>query len=275
VKIIFLITTLGLSLSSCGSNPAKPNENLPNKKTESKAEAPIAKIEKKQELETKVNQYAQLDKAIAASNNENIKLYATELLLLNSKDLKALNALAMYYYKQNQLEAALLLLNKSLALNPKSSTTYNNLGLIELASNNKYEAVNAFRKSLELDPDNYISAFNVASIYAQEKNYSKVISSLEKAVKSDKASIDSLSNYAVALAATGKTQDAADTYEKILKTNPDHKSTILNFSILMIEKQEKYKEGLDLINRLKFVGVPNESREVIKELEIKAKAGLK
>ncbi|MEQ1722835.1 MAG: tetratricopeptide repeat protein [Pseudobdellovibrio sp.] len=275
MKNIFLAFTLSLTLSSCSSDPVKPNETAPVKKTEVKVEVPLVKVEKKPEPEIKANRYAELDAAIAASNDDKIRVSASELLLSNARDTRALNALAMYYYKNKQLGAANLLINKSLAVNPKSAATYNNLGLLELASDNKYEAVNAFRKALELDPENYFSAFNVASIYAQEKDYNKVIFSLEKAIKNDKADVNSLSNYGMALAATGKTQEASDTYEKILKNNPDHKSTMLNFSILMIEKQDKFKEGLDLINRLKFVGVPNESREVIKELEIKAKAGLK
>jgi tetratricopeptide (TPR) repeat protein len=267
VRNIFLAFTLGLILSSCSSQPVK--------KTEVKQESPVVKLEKKPEHKTKANRYVELDTGIAASNYEKIKVSASELLLSNSRDTKALNALAMYYYKQKQLEAAYLLINKSLDVNPKLAATYNNLGLVELASDNKYGAVNAFRKALELDPENYFSAFNAASIYAKEKDYNKVIYSLEKAVQDEKADLNSLSNFGIALAATGKTQEAADTYEKILKTKSDHKSTMLNFSILMIEKQGKFKEGLDLINRLKFVGVPNESREVIKQLEIKAKAGLK
>jgi hypothetical protein len=37
---------------------------------------------------------------------------------------------------------------------------------------------------------------------------------------------------------------------------------------------QKNKEGLDLLNRLKFVGAPPEVRDTIKNLENKAKAGL-
>jgi tetratricopeptide (TPR) repeat protein len=267
VRNIFLAFTLGLILSSCGSHSVK--------KTEVNLESPVVKLEKRPEHETIVSRYVELDAAIAASRYEKIKISASELLLSNSRDTKALNALAMYYYKHKQLEAANLLINKSLAVNPKLAATYNNLGLLELASDNKNGAVNAFRKAHELDPENYFSACNVASIYAQEKDYKKVIYSLEKAVINEKADLNCLSNFGIALAATGKIQEAAQAYEKILKTNNAHKSTMLNFAILMIEKQGKFKEGLDLINRLRFVGVPNESREVIKELEIKAKAGLK
>lgn len=271
MKNVILISVLGLFLAGCSSDPVKPE--LPIAKPVEKTEA-TPKVEKTPEA-TVAGKYADLDAAIAADSDEKIKLVASEQLLSNPRDTKALNALAMYYYKRKQYEAATLLLNKSLAVNPKSATAYNNLGLIELELNNISEAVNFFRKSMQLDPEKYQASFNLAAVYAKEKDYNKVIYSLEKAVKAEKADANSLNNYALALVATGKTQEAADVYEKILKTNPDHKNTMLNYSVLMIEKQDKFKEGLDLINRLKFVGADNEARPVIKELEIKAKAGLK
>jgi hypothetical protein len=50
---------------------------------------------------------------------------------------------------------------------------------------------------------------------------------------------------------------------------------MLNLAAVYIEKLNKFDEGLDLINRLKFVGPDQEARQTIKELENKAKAGLK
>lgn len=278
MKKLILISIAGLFLVSCSSDPVKLEaQATPAKPVEKTETAP--KIEKKSETlvapPNAANKYADLEAAIAAENDEKIKVAASEQLLTNPRDSKALNALGMYYYKRKQYEAATLLLNKSLAVNPKSATAYNNLGLIELMQGNTSEAVNFFRKSIQLDPEKYQAAFNLASVYAKEKDYNKVIYSLEKAVQAEKADTNSLNNYALALVATGKVQEGADLYEKILKANPDHKNTMLNYSVLMIEKQQKFKEGLDLINRLKFVGVDNEARLVIKELEIKAKAGLK
>lgn len=272
-KLIF-ISTLGLFLSACSSDPVKPVNSAAQVKPTEKSES-SSKVEKKPEVAPVIAKYADLETAIEANNDDKVKYLASEQLLSNPRDSKALNALAMYYFKKKQYEAATLLLNKSLAVNPKSATAYNNLGLVELEQNNTSEAVNFFRKSLQLDPEKYQAAFNLAAVYAKQKDFNKVIYSLEKAVKAEKADANSLNNYALALVATGKTQEAADLYEKILKINPDHKNTMLNYSVLMIEKQDKFKEGLDLINRLKFVGAENEARPVIKELEIKAKAGLK
>ena len=64
-------------------------------------------------------------------------------------------------------------------------------------------------------------------------------------------------------------------YEKVLKANPSSRDIMLNYSIFLIDQKQKYKQGLDLLNRLKFVGVQPEARNIIKDLENRAKAGLK
>lgn len=286
IKLLITIV-FGLSFFSCNSNTVK--ENFPIEAKPSK-DKPVVTVSSKVDdnlipttppATTAVAPAAtavkpkELDLAIASGDDEKIKLTSLDLLQANSKNQRALNALAIYYYKRRNFEAAKLLLNKALAINPKSSTAYNNFGLIELARNDKNEAVNMFRKALQNDPENYIAAGNVAAIYAKEKDFNKVILSLEKSINNEKTSTNSLNNYAIALAATDKPKEAAAIYERILKENPDDKNVMLNYSILLIEKQAKFKEGLDLVNRLKFVGADNESRQVIKDLEIRAKAGLK
>ncbi len=280
---LLTFTLVPLFLYSCSTTPA--NDDYMSEAKAAKAgkapivdahlipEAPPAPVPPPQSAQ--LSKQSELTLATASGDDEKIRSVSIDLLQVNSKNYKALNALAMYHYKKRQFEASILLLNKALASNPTSSEVYNNYGLVELAKNEKREAINMFRKALQLNPDNHLAASNVASIYVKEKDYDKVILSLEKSIKNDKASVNSLNNYAIALVGIGRIKEAIEVYEKILKSNPDHKNAMLNYSILLIEKQEKYKEGLDLVNRLKFVGADNESRQVIKDLEIKAKAGLK
>ena len=265
---------------SCGTKLAKDSPSIKEKETK----ILIAKVNENIVSEVPVSpsrpttsdvKQAELDQAVIAGDDEKIRNISVELLQINSKNYNALNSLAMFHYKKQQFEAAMLLLNRALESNSKSSEVYNNYGLIMLAKNEKKEAVNMFRKALQLDSKNYLAAANVASIYAKEKDYNKVIFVLESFSKNDKLDIKSLNNYAIALVATGKDKKAAEIYRKILKDNPDYNEVMLNYSILMIERQGKYKEGLDLISRLKFVELDNESRQLIKDLENRAKAGLK
>lgn len=276
----FTAICLVLFILSCSAKLAK--DNPPIKEKEKKIL--IAKVSESRVLEVPISpsgstttdiKQAELDQAIIAGDNEKIRNISIELLQINSKNHNALNSLAMYHYKKQQLEAATLLLNRALESNSKLTEVYNNYGLVMLAKNEKKEAINMFRKALQLNSKNYLAAANVASIYAKEKDYNKVIFILEAFSKNDKLDISSLNNYAIALVATGKDKEATEIYRKILKDNPDCNDVMLNYSILMIERQGKYKEGLDLISRLKFVELDNESRQLIKDLENRAKAGLK
>ncbi|MEK6628962.1 MAG: tetratricopeptide repeat protein [Bdellovibrionota bacterium] len=283
---LFGLIFLGLTMLSCSTSLVTENSELLDIETNTASVAPVKQETSKSPSPSVPSapvviaptvdiSYRDLEKAITSGNNESIKTISNDLLQMNSKDLKALNALAMYYYNKQQLAAAELLLNKALTSHPKSSAVYNNLGLIELAKNEKKEAINMFHKALELDSKNHSAAANIAAIYVKNKSYQYAVIALEKFADIKLIGVDSLNNYAIALQATGKLDDASDIYESILKKVPDHKSALLNFSILLIEKQAKYNDGLDIINRLKFVGIDNESRELIKNLENKAKAGLK
>jgi len=271
IKLFFLFT-LCFVIFSCASNTAIKNPVVAKKVIEVKKpviEVPVISVSHKD------IGYSELEKAISLGDDDKIKEASAQVLQINPKDLMALNALAMCYYRKQQFGAAELLLNKALVIQPKSLAVYNNLGLVELTKKNKREAMYMFRKALELDSKYYVAAVNASAVYGSEKDYKKVIFSLEKIFDNDKIQVDSLNNYAIALNAVGKHAESADVFKKILKASPENKSAMLNYSILLIEKQGKHKQGLDLIERLKFVGADNESRQVIKNLENKAKAGLK
>lgn len=218
--------------------------------------------------------YDALNEAIKQQNDEQIQKASGEILTQNPKDGRALNALALVYYKRGRFEAAQYLLNKALVSNPNSSEVYGNLGTVLIAKNDRREAVKMFRKALSLNPDDALVGANLGALYVQEKDYSKALLALEVPVKKGMKDQKILNNYAISLAAKGRVKDAADIYQRILKENPSQKEVMLNYSILLIDDMKKYQEGLDLLNRLKFVGPAPESRQVIKDLEIKAKAGL-
>lgn len=218
--------------------------------------------------------YDALNEAIKSQNDETTQKAASDILMQNPKDIRGLNALAVVYYKKGRYDAAQYLLNKGIGINPGASELYSNLGLVYLAKNERKDAVKMFRKALSANPKDAVAAANLGGIYVQEKDYNKALLALEipyqKGIKDSKV----LNNYAIALTATGKTKEASDIYEKILKENPSQREVMLNYSILLIENLQKNKEGLDLLNRLKFVGAPAEARDTIKNLENKAKAGL-
>ena len=264
---------MGLFLFSCTSTPSKSGAML-TEPVLTATPAPNA-VAAPAPAPTPAHAQNELKAAVASANLEKIRSASLDILLANPRDTAALNALATYYYNRNEPAAAALLLEKAIASNPNSPVAYNNLGLIALAKNEKTAGLEMFRRAMQIDAQYYPAAVNAAAVYAQEKDYNKVVFALEPAVKSGVADSAALNNYALALGHVGKAGEAAEIYEKILQKNPDQREALLNFAILLIEKQEKYQPGLDLLSRLKFVGGDNESRQVINELEVKAKAGLK
>ena len=212
--------------------------------------------------------------AIKSQNDETVVKSANEVLSQNPKDLRALNALGMTYFKSGRNEAALYLINKAIDIQPKSSELYSNLGLIELARGEKRAAIQAFRKGLAINPSDAIIGANLGSIYVAEKEYQKAELALEIPYKKGTKDIKVLNNYAIALTGNKNSKKAGDIYAKLVRDNPAQRDIMLNYAINLITHQQKYKDGLDLLNRLKFVGIPVESRNVIKDLETQAKAGL-
>jgi tetratricopeptide (TPR) repeat protein len=281
IKKLSLVSLL--TLAACSSPvilPADIKPEMTNSAADEKETPSVFAASETKEVTlvpevTTASSYAALNEALKQQNNEAIQKAASVLLIQNPKDLKALNALAMVYYKKSRFEAASYLLNKAITNYPDSSMAYGNKGLVQLAQNERHDAIKSFRKAIEVNPQDGFAGANLGAIYVHEKDYSKGVLALEIAVKNNVNDFKVMNNYAIALAGTRKIKEASEIYEKLLKENPNQKDVMLNYSILLIEEMQKYREGLDLLNRLKFVGSASESRQVIKELEIKAKAGLK
>ncbi|MFZ3228698.1 MAG: tetratricopeptide repeat protein [Pseudobdellovibrio sp.] len=284
-----IILCLSMYLVSCVTSPensvedvgATTLEDAPVIKSEAKPALAQVVAEEKEESKpapvappVAMLMYNNLNESIKSQNNAAIQKSASEILMQNPKDVRGLNALAVVNYKNGRLEAAQYLLNKAILLNSASSELNGNMGLVQLAKGDKKEAVKYFRKAIQLNSKDSISGANLGSVYIEEKDYSKALFALEIPINNGLKDSKILNNYAIALAATGKTKEAADIYEKILKDNSNQREVMLNYAILLIDNMQKNKEGLDLLNRLKFVGAPADSRDTIKNLENKAKAGL-
>ncbi len=215
-----------------------------------------------------------LDEAIRSQSDEKIKDVAERMLSANSSDIKALNALAMYYYKKGRFDASKYLLNKAVSINPNVGPVYSNLGLVHLALNEEREAIRNFKKAVALDEGDPVSSANLGSIYAQNHDYAKAVLVLETAVRKGIQDSKVLNNYGLALMGTGKYEMAEQQFKKSLKDSNSQRETLFNLAILLIEHLSKRDEGMDVLNRLKFIGPSEDMKNKIKDLENKAKAGV-
>lgn len=238
--------------------------------------APVVKIEPTPpQAQMPPSQYAGLNEAIKDQNDEKIYQNATQILAQTANDKAALNALAMYHYKRGRYDLCRYLLSKAIVAHPRAAELYSNLGVVQLAQGEKRNAVGSLRKALEINSTDAVAASNLGAIYTQEKDFVKSQIALEIAYSKGVRDARVLNNYAITLTSQGKFDKAEEIYKGLIKGNSSNKEYLLNYAILLVDGLGKYQEGLDVINRLKFVGGPAESRNKIITLENKAKAGLK
>lgn len=218
--------------------------------------------------------YNQLNTHIKNQDEEAILKEGSRILMQNVNDYKALNAMAMVYYKKGQLGFSKSLLSKAIKNNP-SFEVYSNLGIVNLAMDDKLEAVKNFKKAIEMNPNDTVSASNVGSIYVKANDFEKAVIALEIPYRHGNKDYRILSNYAVALVGIGKFERADQVYKDAIKENNNSKEVLFNYSILLIEHLKRHQEGLDYLQKLKFIGIPEESRAKVQELEVLARRELK
>jgi len=222
-----------------------------------------------------VNGNSALAQAFQSGNDEALRRSATQILQSTPNDVKALNALGLYHYRRGHFPAAQMMFEKALKVSPDSSELHNNLGLVLLAQKDLFSAMKEFRTALQLNPENGDAAVNIGTIYVEKQDYTKALVAMEIAYKKNARDIRVLNNYGIALAANGKYDQASDVYKEALRISSSDKNVLLNQAILFIDHLKKYQDGLDIVNKIKFLGLSSEARSTINGLENRAKAGLK
>lgn len=235
--------------------------------------APVAEPAVKRE--TPANAYAPLAEAYRSQNDEAISRAAIQILSQNPTDEKALNAMGLYHYRKGRFLAAKYFFSRAAQAHPKSSALQNNLGLANLAMGENTEGLKQFKKALELNPQDGIAAANLGSIYVQEKDFSKAQIALEIALKNGMKETRTMTNYGISLSALGKTEAAKSALDEALKMSGNNKEAMLASAVLLIDQMKQYSQGLEMIERLKFLSPVAEMRNRMNTLENKAKAGIK
>ncbi|RYZ81397.1 MAG: tetratricopeptide repeat protein, partial [Proteobacteria bacterium] len=180
---------------------------------------------------TAVSQSTLVD-AIKSQNDEQISRIAGQLLTQNPNDVRALNAMAMYYFKKGKVDAAKFLLNKAIVANPNVGEVHNNMGLIYLSNNERREAIKSFRKALDINGNDGIAAANAGSIYVIERDYVKAATALSVAYNHGVRDAKTMNNYAAALTAVQRFDEAAGVYQSAMKEQNNNRELLLNYAIL-------------------------------------------
>lgn len=278
----YLICSLIFALAGCASKPKEeplvreaPTPVHVTEAPKKKETPPPPPVVARPQAPIVSGQYAGLNEGIKDQNDEKIFQEATSLLAQNSNDIRSLNALAMYHYKRGRFDLCRYLLNRAIGASPKTAELYSNLGVVQLAQGEQREAVKSFRKALEINGSEPVAASNLGAIYTQVKDYGKAQVVLDIAYNKGIRDERVLNNYAITLTAQGKYNRAEEIYKTLIEKKNNSSEYLYNYAILLVDYLGKYQEGIEVINRLKFVGGPADTRNRIIALENKAKAGLK
>ncbi len=210
-----------------------------------------------------------LKQASANHDEQGVIQAATHILGQDSKNLEALNALAVHYYNQGKYGLSKILLQRALNDHGDAPSLHNNIGVIYLSEGKQRQAIASFRKAMDLGHRNPYAASNLGAIYLEFKDYKKASEALGigyDAVKSDlrrgSYAMDVANNYAVSLSGAGSLGEARDVFKKILKADDQTTNTLYNYAVLLVARLKDMKEGEKIVSRLKFLADGSLQRRV-------------
>lgn len=227
--------------------------------------------EKKKDFDARVKIAASLDRMGAKwkSNVESAVVQeAAEALAKDSKDLKILNGLGIYYLENKKPGLAKILFNRALDAHPDAPAVHNNLGVMYLQQGEVRKGLESLRRSLT-DKRYRMGALNLSSIYLKHKDYQRAVGPLDDAyddVKSDLRRGDEFAvaianNYAVSLMGTDSNSGAKKIFEAILGSGSRDAEVHLNYAILLVDLMDKKIDGQKILSKIQFM---TEDRNILK-----------
>jgi len=216
-----------------------------------------------------------LSKALRSGNGEAIESEAGRRLLRNPEDIIALNALAMWNYRQGRFGAARVLILRAIEKSQPSDALHANYGLILAAEGELLLAVDQWKKALRINDDNVTANSALGAVYLKGADFSRALPLLKRAHSENSKSLDLNLNYATALVGANEYSEADQVLRSSLKQfgNKDSR-LLLNYAHLLIHHLDRPKDGLQLVYRIKLI--ETERRDILKlasELEAKALLG--
>lgn len=207
--------------------------------------------------------YVRLQTAIRSNDEQAILKAASEVLSKNSKDLKALNALGLFYFSRKQLGMARLVYNRALKDHKNEPGLHNNLGVTYLEEGDLRRAIMSFEKAISLKKSYSVASINLSSIFAEYGDYRRALKPLEsgyrafklKSAKSEaekKMAIQVTNNYAVVFIGLEKTENAQRVLKAALDVGIDDTFLLYNYAILLVDILKDREKALKIVSKLKF-----------------------
>lgn len=280
-KMVLVMTAIATFVAGCSSNAPKTEPTIRSggsSRSSSRVPTPsdssssgAVSEEAGGDGHSAEGKYAALSQALRGGKPQQVQDEAARILVANPDDLVALNALAMWNYRQKKFGAAKLLLARAIEKGEPKAAILNNYGLMLQAEGDELAAAEQFKKALRLDEGHAEANANLGSHYAKGGDWKKALPRLESAWSAGRQDSAIANNYALALKGNGENDKARKIFDEAVKRNNKDSILLLNYAALLIETMNRPKEGLPLVYRVKFL--ETEKKDVItraNQLERKA-----
>lgn len=277
LSLLGLLIVAGCTSSSkrghSGSTEAKVAASPSSDQISGPRAALSSKEQQKAEQSERERLLTSLYEASDRQDVDQMAKFSKEILLLNPKQVDALHALGVVHFRRNQPKAAEYFWTQALRQNPQHIPSLNNLGFLLLQRGEVREALASLRKGLDRSYPRV--AANLGSYFAESKDYAKAQVALSEAVQRGYREARIFNNLALAQMAMGRIREAGISFQEAVKLEPNNVSILFNQALFMIDHQKDQAQGLALIERIRFLGVPADLRSELISLENRAKSNVR
>ncbi|MDR2500203.1 MAG: tetratricopeptide repeat protein [Treponema sp.] len=179
---------------------------------------------------------------VKMGNLEEAEALYSGLIKQNSRDVEALNNLAVIYRRRGSPQTALDKLLDAVEIEPDRAEFYYNIGIIHNQQGNLQAAAAAYAKVVEMDA-NFVPAYNnLGAVYTRLQDWQRAFQVFQQGLALDRNNPFLHFNYGLALETKGKLAEAEKEYTAAVRVKPGMIAPLHNLGIVYF-KQGRHEKA--------------------------------
>ena len=192
--------------------------------------------------------------SIKAQNNNffDAKNYMETAISLKPNLPELNNNLGLVYLNLSEVEKSIDYFKKAISLNKNYVLAYTNLGMAYVTLKKVPEAKANYNKAIEIDPNNILANFNLANLFKRLSDHKNSEIYYKKTIEINPNYLPAYNNIMDLYDKSNQSDklgDLINTAEKIFKNN----QVIKSFKAKLLYKKKKYKEVINLLEKVEFL----------------------
>ena len=209
--------------------------------------------------------------SIKAQNNNffDAKNYMETAISLKPNLPELNNNLGLVYLNLSEVEKSIDYFKKAISLNKNYVLAYTILGMAYVTLKKVPEAKANYNKAIEIDPNNILANFNLANLFKRLSDHKNSEIYYKKAIEINPNYLSAYNNIMDLYDKSNQSDklgDLINTAEKIFKNN----QVIKSFKAKLLYKNKKYKEVINLLEKVEFL--PDQTVQKQASYEVLAKS---